>query len=571
MPDPGYVPPEINVPKHGAVLVVGRDPGERETEEGRPFVGPAGDLLNAVLTEVGLRRSECNIANVVGYQPPYNLFKEHSPERVEEGVARLRDLARQLRPSLIIALGNEAAYAFVEQSAQGYPWPSSGRGIYGAKSIEDRRGYFWDTQWGTVLTTLHPAGVLRKAVPGDYLLRTDMRRARRFLSGQLPRDVFPQVEALTTPEQVKQILASTLVAWDIETKWDMTSILCVGFCGDDGIPRVALHPRQFAFARAILEAGIPNVGHNRLFDDVALELFEGVEVKGEKHDTQQMWHALEPELAGKDEATEESVEGTKRSRMTRKGLAFLMSLYANVPWWKDYPVNRNDDAAIHEMVVLNGRDAWSTRCLAGWMLQELETEGVTKQYRLGVATYPALIRMAQRGLRVNETLRQERQNALEVRYDALRTTSREAGLAYIIPNDLSGFRTLKRCDCCGGGKVAAQHCWRCAGLPAKPSKKDDYRKLFQNAHDLSDESLALWKKTKVAVLKALMPVCSTCSGTGKIKTYDFNPYSPVQLIKLLYNDLLAPKHTFKGKVTVDATSLKKVLRWAKEGHEPKNV
>lgn len=559
MPDPGYVPPEINAPRHGALLIVGRDPGEQEVEQGRPFVGKAGALLDIVLSEAGLRRSECNLANVVGYQPDFNEFKNHTPEHVEEGVCRLRDLAKQLRPSLIITLGNEASYALIEQSAQGYPWPTSGRGIYGAKSIEDRRGYFWDTERGTVLTTLHPAGVLRKAVPGDYLLRVDIRRARRFLRGKLPRDTFPTIQRLNGPAQVKQILSSSLIGWDIETKWDMTSTLCVGFCGDDLQPYVALCPHEFPLARAILEGGKPNAGHNRLFDDVAMELFEGVVVTGEKHDTQQMWHALEPELAGKDEETAESVEGTKRSRMTRKGLAFLASIYMNCIWWKDYPVGRNDPESIQEMVVLNGRDAWVTRRLAGWMLQELDVEGVREQYDKGIATYPALIRMAQRGLHVNEELRQDRLNALQTRHVDARATSEAVGLPYVVQNDLSAFRALRRCECCGGGKVSAQHCWKCGGLPVKPTRKPDWPEAY-----IAQVAAALEvSKPTVGDLKKSLPTCSTCEGKGKIKTYAFNPYSEKQLKQLLHNDLAAPKHTYKGKTVTDAAALKKILKWAK--------
>jgi len=549
-----FVPPELNNPRPGKVLIVGRDPGGYEVIEGRPFVGPAGVLLDSMLSELGLLREEVNIANVVGYQPFNDEFKTHPQDRVAEGQAMLRTLIKQLQPKLIITLGNEAAHTLLDGN-----WPSSrekGLTVYGAKGIEERRGYFWDTPYGPVLTALHPAGVLRKRLPGEWLLRTDFRRARRWLAGKLPRDAFPDVRRLRSQDQVNRLLRSRLVGWDIETKWDNTAMLCSGFCGDDYQPYVAVYPFEYeAYGEQILCAPVPKVGHNGAgFDLPALRVFRNVEVNHYDHDTQTMWWALEPDIAGSEGAADEENEQTERRHMTRKGLAFLASVYFNLPWWKDYP-DKDDPQHLPKMVRINSNDSFVTRWLAECLMAEIAKEAVFEQYRMNMhLSTTVLVDLHLQGLRVNEELRKSRQDALESRYKAARTTSETAALPFIVSNDLPDFRKLRKCPCCGGGKVAAQHCWRCGGLPKKPEKKADYA---------PDGALGINKHQKVAALKAALPPCLKCSATGKIKVYAFNPYSEKQMKTLLFEHLNAPRTYFKKKLRSDAAALKRVLEWAR--------
>jgi uracil-DNA glycosylase family 4 len=547
------VPYELNKPSPGNVCVIGRDPGKVEVELGQPFVGPSGEKLASVLAEAGIRREDCNILNVVKERPRDDEFKNHNPQHVQEGLADLYATVARLKPSLIITLGNEAAYALLENQRNSHTgvvgWPTKGRGIYGAKDIDERRGYFWDTSWGTVLTTLHPSGVLHKPVPGEYLIRADFRRARKWLKGDLPRMPFPQ-ERVLTPEAVHGLLKSRLIGWDIETKWDMTALLCQAFCGDDGIPYVAAHPRHTWMANQILESSVPKAGHNGSFDLAAYLKFFGIKVQGYLHDTQHMWWACEPELAGRDEEDEESFEGKKRSRMTRKALAFLMGLFANVYWWKDYPPNTDPDHLV-KMLVLNGRDSYATRYLAGLLHERVLKEDVLYQYQSAMNLYPFMVKAQMRGLPVNEELRLERAAALHKRQIEAKDISAGAALKYIREKDLASFRKLKKCPCCGGGKVSALHCWRCGGLPAKPKNKKDYLAPKDSKYTGT-----------VKELKERLPKCSNCE-QGKIKEYSFNPYSRPQLIKLLVKELRAPITVFKNKQKMDQESLKRILKWSR--------
>src|ERR1019366_1545869 len=58
------------------LLIVGEAPGKYEDEQGIPFVGPTGKMLDEYLFKAGIRRSDCYITNVVKYRPPLNDLKK---------------------------------------------------------------------------------------------------------------------------------------------------------------------------------------------------------------------------------------------------------------------------------------------------------------------------------------------------------------------------------------------------------------------------------------------------------------------------------------------------------------
>ncbi len=92
---------------HAEVLFVGEGPGAREDESGRPFVGPAGKLLDKMLGEIGLRREDVYIANVVKCRPPGN--RDPQPDERECCMGYLRAQVAFIRPKLIVCLGRIAA------------------------------------------------------------------------------------------------------------------------------------------------------------------------------------------------------------------------------------------------------------------------------------------------------------------------------------------------------------------------------------------------------------------------------------------------------------------------------
>ena len=126
------------------LLFVGEGPGFDEDRTGRPFVGPAGRVLDAMIGAMGLRRSEVYIANVVKCRPPGN--RQPQPDEVACCWPYLEAQVRHIQPEVIVLLGATALRAF-------YPGPPEG--------LRRSRGRWRTWQGIPVLPTFHPAYLLR--------------------------------------------------------------------------------------------------------------------------------------------------------------------------------------------------------------------------------------------------------------------------------------------------------------------------------------------------------------------------------------------------------------------------
>jgi uracil-DNA glycosylase len=150
---------------HAEVVFIGEGPGADEDEQGLPFVGRAGKLLNRMLQMVGIRREDVYICNVVKCRPPGN----RTPER-DEVEACSPFLYRQIeaiRPRLVCCLGAPAV-----------------KTVLGLKDgILKLRGRFYDFGNAKALATVHPAYVLRNPRE-EKILREDFEKVRDFLKSQ---------------------------------------------------------------------------------------------------------------------------------------------------------------------------------------------------------------------------------------------------------------------------------------------------------------------------------------------------------------------------------------------------
>jgi uracil-DNA glycosylase family 4 len=147
-------------------LFVGEGPGADEDEQGDPFVGQAGKLLDNMLSAVGIRRGrEVYIANVVKCRPPGN--RTPTPE---EAAACAPFLDRQIdliHPKLIVALGKSAAARLLGTDA----------------SLASLRGRVHDYRGTPVVVTYHPAYLLRSLAEKSKAWE-DLLFARRTLRRQ---------------------------------------------------------------------------------------------------------------------------------------------------------------------------------------------------------------------------------------------------------------------------------------------------------------------------------------------------------------------------------------------------
>jgi DNA polymerase len=95
------------VPGEGAedadLLFIGEAPGWHEDQQGRPFVGPAGQFLDQLLASIGLRREEVYIANVIKCRPPQN--RDPLPAEIQNCCKWLDRQIEIIRPQMIVTLG----------------------------------------------------------------------------------------------------------------------------------------------------------------------------------------------------------------------------------------------------------------------------------------------------------------------------------------------------------------------------------------------------------------------------------------------------------------------------------
>ncbi len=125
------------------VVFVGEGPGADEDRLGEPFVGKAGQLLNAMLPSIGLERADVYIANVVKCRPPGN--RDPEPDEVAACLPFLKRQIELIDPAVIVCLGRIAARYLLGTNAP----------------ISSYRGR-WTTWMGRdVLPTFHPAYLLR--------------------------------------------------------------------------------------------------------------------------------------------------------------------------------------------------------------------------------------------------------------------------------------------------------------------------------------------------------------------------------------------------------------------------
>ena len=100
-------------PRDADVMFVGEGPGEQEDLQGEPFVGPAGHLLDDMLSIIDLNRENCYIANIVKCRPPRN--RDPLETEQEACIVYLRNQVALIKPKIIVCLGRIAARRLIRE------------------------------------------------------------------------------------------------------------------------------------------------------------------------------------------------------------------------------------------------------------------------------------------------------------------------------------------------------------------------------------------------------------------------------------------------------------------------
>ena len=147
----------LTVPGEGNVLsdvvLVGEGPGAREDATGRPFVGPAGQLLSELLHAIGWQREDVFITNVVKCRPPGN--RDPEPVEIATCATYLDAQERALEPAVIVTLGRHSLQRYLPGARIG--------AVHGAL----RRSY----TGRHVFPMYHPAAALHQASLRETLFR----------------------------------------------------------------------------------------------------------------------------------------------------------------------------------------------------------------------------------------------------------------------------------------------------------------------------------------------------------------------------------------------------------------
>lgn len=93
------------------IVFIGEAPGQKEDEQGIPFVGAAGKFLNEMLAAAGLRRKDVYITNIVKYRPPGN--RDPLPEEKREFWPYLMRQLEIINPKVVITLGRHSGECFI--------------------------------------------------------------------------------------------------------------------------------------------------------------------------------------------------------------------------------------------------------------------------------------------------------------------------------------------------------------------------------------------------------------------------------------------------------------------------
>lgn len=150
------------------LMFVGEGPGAQEDQQGLPFVGRSGKLLDRLMAEeMGLTRETAYIANVVKCRPPEN--RDPKPDEIAACRPFLEQQIELIDPAVIVTLGNFAAKLLLDTTV----------------GITKLRGRAYSWAGRVLVPTLHPAAVLRGGGDAMSNVRADLVRAKTVVAGGL--------------------------------------------------------------------------------------------------------------------------------------------------------------------------------------------------------------------------------------------------------------------------------------------------------------------------------------------------------------------------------------------------
>lgn len=367
------------------ILLLGEAPGEDEVRERQGFVGRSGQLLQRLCQVAGLEWDRLARSNVAKRRPPNNDFKQefYLPGLGKSGKPikartqpthellgwhrRLSEELQDMKPSVVVALGNEALYA-----------------VQGLREISQRRGSCYPPSPGVPFWTvaaLHPASLLHGAqwqeIPilllalqrAKFLAETPLYRPRAWQHTIYPLD---EAKAVLSHITGPYGLDIETIPGDVYGAGKVRSIAIAWHPEDDPADTMAAvwswpRGREFWSELTQLFRRNPNmIGHNLLYDFAWLEK-EGVTVPDHPQmDTMQAFRRLEMDLP--------------------KGLGFVNMWYSglDLPWYKDegkHGVTHRTPEEELQYLEYNAKDAIATLWASEKIIPEMQKAKILGNYQ----------------------------------------------------------------------------------------------------------------------------------------------------------------------------------------------
>lgn len=399
---PGYGNPNAKI------LILGEAPGENEEKIGRPFVGASGQLLDELLREVEIDRSQCYLTNVFKYRPPGNDLSKLKKLGIDvrEGYPELYNEIRTINPNVILGLGNLSLEA-----------------LTGLKKILNYRGSVLPTVVPPykAVFTVHPSALFERGTGSlPYYMRRivhlDLLKLKRESAFKDHRPVKRTHEICKSAAQLARFLDSNKtrlhVAIDIESIKCIPSCIGLAFSPSHGMSIPLLPTRDIIESyHEIVEIyrildkffrtpGLKIIGQNFKYDQEKLERPSGFTVPDPYIDTMLLAHTLHPEL--------------------KSGLGFLTSIYTDEPYYKDeYKEFNPAKDKLDQVFIYNSKDATVTFEVAQKLVVHAKEDGVDEFYFGYVNKLHRLYRdIESEGFLVDQDVRRDLQSTYKAKITA---------------------------------------------------------------------------------------------------------------------------------------------------------
>lgn len=392
-------------PRDAKIVFVGQSPGAQEEKVGRPFIGPAGKLLDNCMKEAGILRSSCYLTNVVKEFPgPFSTDikkivdistrgKPKTSPKWDTYLQMLQTELKALNPNVLVAVGNEALFA-----------------LTGLTGISKWRGSIVESTLlpkVKVIPIIHPSASLRGNYHFKYWIANDLKKVR--LQSYFPGIHLTEREYILRPsyaacfDYLEECRKKKVHGFDIEvTRAPFKEVSCISFshslASAISIPFVERGSSYFLPQQEVeIWKGIRNlledpkvvsIGQNVMFDSYFLYRKYRIQVTN-MEDTMIAMAILYPTFP--------------------KGLDFITSIYTDLPYYKADGKERilRGGGSDNQFWLYNAKDSIVLMEAFPRMIEELERQGNIGTYLRQRDLLNILMEMTARGMRVDQVRMEE--------------------------------------------------------------------------------------------------------------------------------------------------------------------